>query len=285
MHTGSERHGTTPLRLLLLDGTPGATTLLVLAAHGALPRPDAALIPDTGWYPTSAYEYLDRLAHLATGAGIEVLWADAGAVTAATAFDPSTSCPLPLHTRAPDGTPGRLANGCAARQREAIDDAGRDLLGGSRAGVEFVLGLCAEQADLAHPAAASYRRNRYPLVELGWRTENCLAHLAQHDLAYVPDMACIGCPNRTNAGWAELRATDPQAWQEALAVDDALRNHPATVVPGGMPPGTTGYLHPAHLPLAEVELDAATDAGTEACVPRACRGTRCSQTVENGGGT
>ncbi len=58
------------LRLLLLDGSPGAAALLLLAAHRALPSFDAVLVPDTGWYPAAGYRALNRLRGIASEAGM-----------------------------------------------------------------------------------------------------------------------------------------------------------------------------------------------------------------------
>src|SRR5699024_12272673 len=58
-------------RLLLIDGNPGATTLLLLAAHGAIPAFDAVLAPYTGWFPNQTLDHLDLLGRIATGVGMD----------------------------------------------------------------------------------------------------------------------------------------------------------------------------------------------------------------------
>ncbi|MBB4930650.1 hypothetical protein F4561_001470 [Lipingzhangella halophila] len=266
------------LRLLLLDGTPGAAALLVLATHRAIPGFDAMLIPDTGAYPARLYRYLDRLARIAAEAGTQVLWVDAGVTPALSETHTSL---LPLYTRTAEGTHGRMVSGCAYRQSHAVDAAIADLLGYPSAATvaagvlaDCVLGLGAEQPQHARPATARYRRNRYPLVELGWSSADCRAYLHHHELAHPPDMACTPCPNRTNASWAELRATDPQAWQQAVALDAALRHGPQSMAPCGMPQETTCYLHPERVPLDQADLDAERTPRPTPCVPWACRGTR-----------
>ena len=43
------------LRLLSLGAGVQSTTLLLLAAEGRLPTPDAAIFADTGWEPAAVY--------------------------------------------------------------------------------------------------------------------------------------------------------------------------------------------------------------------------------------
>lgn len=85
-------------------------------------------------------------------------------------------------------------------------------------------------------------------------------------------MACVACPNRSNHGWAHLRAADPATFTEAVAADAILRHgHPGAET-RGMPPGTLYFLHPDRVPLDQADLSATTDPGPDGCAPWACRG-------------
>lgn len=277
MHTGSERHGTTPLRLLLLDGTPGATTLLLLAAHGAIPRFDYAAAVDTGCYPTSTYRHLERVERVALDAGIGFLSAGTDQETQ---HGPSISrISGPLFTRAANGEAGRLPNRCARRQALTFATRLRHLLdhnhpysphGNTR--VECSLGVTGEHVHNASITGAMDLHVRYPLLAIGWTNQDCRAYLHHHDFADVGGMACTVCPQRSDSGWAELRATDPEAFEEAVALDAALRDKTTPASPGVTKHGTAHYLHPDRVPLDHVTFDTRNGPHIEGCLPRFCRG-------------
>ncbi|WP_435107180.1 hypothetical protein [Nocardiopsis synnemataformans] len=276
-------------RLLLLDGSPGATTLLVLAAHGALPRFDAVLAPDTGWYPTHTYRYLDTLRPIATDAAMEWARADTGSV-AQDSLGSLLPCPLPLFTLTADGIPGRLPQGCARRQAQALTHLIRRLLGYPRQSTlpDGIVAECAVGLGVDHtyqvPAGPPFVVFRYPLAEIGWTARDCRAFLHHHGLGEASDLACVACPNRSDHGWAHLRATDPEGFAQAVAVDTTLRHgHPNPAL-RGMPLGTTYFLHPDRVPLDQVDLTPDTGFAPEGCKPWACRGDGSGTTLEGGGG-
>ncbi|MCK9872435.1 hypothetical protein [Nocardiopsis dassonvillei] len=265
-------------RLLLMDGSPGGATLLVLAARGAIPTFDAVLVPDTRWYPAQTYRYLERLRRIATEAAMPWHWA-ATSDTTQDCLNRYRSCPLPLFTLTPDDVPGRLPQGCARRQGTALATTVRHLLSYPRPTPvpDGIRAECARGEGLehaCHPMASGprYVLFRRPLADIGWTQRDCRAFLGHHGLDEEPSLACVACPLRSNQGWARLRATEPAAFAEAVAVDATLRHgHPEAAL-HGMPPGTTFFLHPDRVPLDQADLSADTDAVTDGCVPWACRG-------------
>ncbi|MFL1433095.1 MULTISPECIES: hypothetical protein, partial [unclassified Nocardiopsis] len=276
------------VRLLILDGGPEATALLLLAAHGAAPRYDAVLIPDTGWYPATAQRALRRLRTLATGAAMG--WEPVTTTPIADrTLNPPGPIPLPLFTLHPDGTRGRLPEGCARARAVALARRIRCLLGHPRPGpvpdgvvAECSLGIGLEGAHrmIIGPPFITFRR---PLTGIGWTTPDCRALLLHHGIDPDTGSVCTACPHRSNRSWRHLAATDPEAFTEATAVDAALRHGPAGPAPRGMPPGTTFFLHPERVPLDQADLSAPDGPPATGCAPWACR-DRKAPDEGNGGG-
>ena len=276
-------------RLLLVDGSPGATTLLVLAAQGEIPPFDAALIPDTGWIPEQTRRELTALRKTASDAATAWIRAETGD----TARDSLavTVLPLPLFTLTADGVAGRVPQGCARRQGVALSGAVRRLLGYPRPTLlpdqvvaECATGTTLDQAQPPPSAGPRYLRFRHPLTDTGWTNTSCIAFLAHHGLPATLDLACIACPLRSNRSWRHLKACDPAAFAEAVAVDATLRHgHPDPVL-RGMPPGTEFFLHRDLVPLDQADLEAGTDTGTDrsGCVPWHLLGTPVPGTEQNG---
>jgi len=263
-------------RLLLIDGNPGATTLLLLAAHGAIPAFDAVLAPYTGWFPNQTLDHLDLLGRIATGVGMD--WVRAETEDTAQESLDGARVPLPLHTLTADDVAGRLPQGCARRQGMALRGAVRHLLGYPRPTsvpghvvVECATGAGLEQARIPLTRGPRYVRYRRPLVDIGWTSTDCRALLAHHELPADLDLACIACPMRSHRAWRHLRTTDPAAFAEAVAVDATLRHgHPDPAL-RGMPPGTLFFLHPDRVPLDRADLSVDHGPQLSGCVPRACR--------------
>ncbi|MGW8436124.1 hypothetical protein ACWGKS_13300 [Nocardiopsis sp. NPDC055879] len=259
-------------RVLLIDGTPGATALLFLASQRVLPPFDAVLVPDTGWMLSHTRRDLERLADVAAATGTR--WAHARTSNTAHETVNGPLMPLPLHTLTADGTPGYLPHRCAHRQGVALSNTVRRLLGHPRpqAVPEGVVAACAIGATLDHtatpdPTGPTYIRFRRPLTALGWTDADCAALLAHHDLPTTMDLACIACPQRTNTDWRWVRNKAPQAFVEAVAVDATLRRgHPDPAL-RGTPSGTAFYLHPGRVPLAQTDLEADSGTDRSACAP------------------
>ncbi|GAB3745095.1 hypothetical protein [Nocardiopsis nanhaiensis] len=282
-----EDHPAPRTRCLLIDGTPGSLTLLLLAAHHVLPPFDAILVPDTGWLPAQTRQDLDSVRRVATEAGMEWTPAPTGE-TARDCLD-GVVMPLPLHTLTADGHPGRLPHGCARRQGVALSSAVRRLLGYPRPQPlpEGVVAECATGTTLDRagpdPTGPPYVRFSRPLTALGWTEADCVALLAHHDLPTEVELSCIACPQRSNPRWRRLRHSDPQAFAEAIGIDVAVRHaHPDPAL-RGRPPGTTFYLHPDRVPLEQADLDAHSATDRSGCVPWRCQGAHGPHTEANGG--
>ncbi|MEV6822101.1 hypothetical protein AB0M72_25475 [Nocardiopsis dassonvillei] len=258
------------LRLLLLDGSPGAAALLLLAAHRALPSFDAVLVPDTGWYPASGYRALNRLRGIASEAAMG--WEPVKtAPIAHRTLNPRGSVPLPLFALHPDGTPGRLPEGCARSTAMALTQRIRHLLGYPRSTPvpDGIVAHCAtgNGTDHAHQGPAvgpSFVRLHRPLVDLGWSAQDCRALLFHHGLDPDPDLSCTACPHRSDRSWARLRRTEPDVFADAVAVDTLVRHGRPRAATHGMPPGTTF-------------------AAPDGCVPWACHGPATGGAADGGG--
>lgn len=278
-------------RVLLIDGGPGATTLLVLAAHGAIPTFDAVVALDTSQNLTRTHRTHHRLAELrqmAVAADMDWILATTGD-TVQVSLDGSV-VPLPLFTLTPDGAQGRLPHGCTRRQGVALAGAVRDLLGHPRPrpvpeGIvaECATGTTLGQAHTSSSIGPHYVRVRLPLTDIGWTHDDCVAFLAHHELPAELDLACLACPMRSNRSWRHLRDTEPAAFADAIAVDAALRHgHPSPEL-RGMPRGTTFFLHEDRVPLDQVDLTEPRGSEPSGCTPWTYRGNGSGDSKQKDG--
>ncbi|MFI7209492.1 hypothetical protein [Micromonospora aurantiaca (nom. illeg.)] len=267
-------------RYLSLGAGVQSSALLLLAARGEIPTFDAAIFADTGWEPAPVYAHLRRLEQLAGPAGIPVVRVSAGNIRH-DALDPAHRfASMPLFTLGPGSERGMARRQCTSEYKiKPIKAEVRRRLGYPHparipAGVvaEMAIGISLDEIGRARDADVAYMRNTFPLLDLGWRREDCLAYLTEHDLADTPRSACVGCPYRTDAEWVRLRRDDPAGWAEAVAFDAAIRHGSARANAAGQLLRGQFFLHRQRIPLDQVTLRPRTQepADTPGCGPWTC---------------
>jgi hypothetical protein len=83
--------------------------------------------------------------------------------------------------------------------------------------------------------------------------------------ALPPKSSCIGCPFHSNAAWRRIRDQDLDAWDDAVAIDRAIRTGLHWIL------GEV-YLHRSAVPLDEADLSIEADHGRLDRWPNECEG-------------
>ncbi len=246
-----------------------SSALLLLSAQGAVPRFDYALFADTGWEPAVVNRHLERLEGVAAGAGITIRRVSVGNIRHDALDERHRFASMPLFIAKTDGSLGMARRQCTSEYEVLpLKRQARRLLGYPHTArvpwgvyAEQAIGISTDEFHRAKDADVACLCNVFPLLDIGWTREDCRAYLAVHGLGDTPKSACIGCPYRSNVSWALLRAEEPEAFADAVEFDAAIRHgHPAATM-RGMPLEGTFYLHPARIPLGEVELGEEAEAG------------------------
>lgn len=282
-HGVGHQHDRPALRLLSLGAGVQSTAVLLLACQGTIPRFDYALFADTRWEPTAVYRHLRRLRRHAQRHGIPVLTVSAGDIRA-DALDPDHRfASMPLHVRNPDGSKGLARRQCTGEYKvRPLKAKARELLGHPHprhvpTGIfaEQAIGISTDEVHRAKDADVRYLRNTFPLLELGWSRDDCLAYLRQHGWDDTTKSACLGCPFHSDAAWRELRDRDPASWADAVSFDRAIRHGFPHATRRGQALRGHYYLHRSCQPLDQVELDRRGDdngtADPDGCSPWSCR--------------
>ena len=89
------------------------------------------------------------------------------------------------------------------------------------------LGISTNETKRAKPAREQWIINRYPLIEHGWSRNDCLNWLnAKYPENPVKRSACYFCPFHTKAEWREIKGLYPGMYQDAVAMDRQMAEHP-----------------------------------------------------------
>ena len=257
------------VRSISLGAGVQSTVLALMADRGeyGLPKPDVAVFADTGWEPPHVYEHLNWLE---SELSFEVVRVRNGNLreNIMKGVNPAGRpyLTIPAFLVNPDGSPALASRQCTSYYKiKPIHDYLRQRMGlqyGRRAPktvyAEVWMGISADEALRAKPSREEWIESRFPLVDLEFSRAQLLDWFKEHyPDRYLPRSSCIGCPYHTNAEWKWLRDNDPESFQDAVAVDDALRNNP--IVKNGISKKGNAYLHRLRRPLGDIDLSDTPD--------------------------
>lgn len=248
------------LRILSLGAGVQSTTLAHMVARGDLEMIDFAVFADTGDEPARVYRHLEQLEKTMP---FEIVRARRdGPTLAQMAIDAidhgHAGRPIPpWYTADPDGM---LMRQCSKEFKTRVVQAVvRDRLGfkpGQRAPagmvVEQWIGMSWDELHRMKSSELAFIHNRWPLVEIGMRREQCKTWMADRQIPVPPKSSCVYCPYRDDAAWVDMRDNAPEDFARACEVDAAIRA-------GFKGMDGSAYVHKSRVPLREATFSGAYD--------------------------
>lgn len=247
------------IRVLSLGAGVQSSTMALMIAHGELPMVDAAIFADTGAEPQLVYDWLDWLEKQLP---FPVYRVDGGnlrdRIMRRVRREKTGSGGPPFFT-----TPnGMLPRQCTRDHKLVpIERQQRRLIGlkhGQRGPKEVVaeswIGISADEAIRMKPSRLAFMRNVYPLVDRGMTRWHCLEWMQKNGYPRPPRSACTFCPYRSDEEWKTLKESSPDAFADAVAMDEAIRN-------GFVNSTEKLFVHRSKIPLKDVDFRSASDLG------------------------
>lgn len=228
------------LRILNFSGGKQSSLLLWMAIRGELERPDVVLTANPGMEAKASLEYVAKMQEECRKAGI-----DAYTVSGPNLFEDILSLKAIGKTRFDtpayyvlneNGKEGKLNQRCTGHYKIApMNRACRveleKRLGIKRtshnipvATVEKWIGFSASEVHRIKPPNENWACFRYPLIDLGITNEKVVGYFLKHDLPMPPRSVCNGCFANDLEYFRDMQANRPEDWQQALAVDEAIRD-------------------------------------------------------------
>ena len=251
------------LRVLSLGAGVQSSTLYLMACEGLLtPKPDLAIFADTQCEPRYVYEHLDYLEH-EFGHIIPIRRPTRGslldAVYRATTPGGGRNASVPFWVEGSDGRAAPALRQCTVEYKiDVVRRAIRDELGlkprqraAGRYRVEEWIGISLDEFQRAKPSRLSWITTRWPLLyDVPMRSLNCLEWMAAQGYPKPGKSACTFCPWRTLPEYRAMRDREPEAFKQAVEVDEMLRSR--GTLRGMKKPQ---FVHRSLRPLAEVIND------------------------------
>jgi hypothetical protein len=216
--------------------------MCVMIAKGVLPRPDIIVMADTGRENPSTWEYLEQ--HVKPFLAKQDLAVEIAPHSLATVdiYGKNGDLLLPVFTET-----GKLRTYCSNEwKRRVIDRYLRSK--GIQSGTRWIgFGFDEKRRwSKLHGMTEGKWTTVCPLVDLMVNTATCLKIIEAAGLPQPHHSACWMCPHKQNSEWRSIRDNYPEHWQQAIAMDEEVRENDAK---GGV------FLHHDRVPLAEANID------------------------------
>jgi hypothetical protein len=224
------------MRILNLGGGVQSTTLYLMAMRGEIDPIQCAIFADLGEEPKSVYAHMDWLKSL-SGPTIHVV---SGGFLGNDLIKGINSegrrfASIPAYTAQNEGEPlGKIRRQCTGEYKILPIERfiRRTLLGlekGQRIKTKLtqLFGISLDEAGRATRIKANsphWSEPEFPLCDKMMTRADCVKWLEAFGIPHkVPRSACVFCPYKSNHEWLLLRESDPDGWNRAVEIDDALR--------------------------------------------------------------
>jgi hypothetical protein len=229
--------------------------MALMFAKGELtPMPDLAIFADTQAEPESVYEWLGKLEPLLP---YPVIRATKGSLleNIESSVKGGRFAGVPFFTESKRGI-GMLRRQCTQEYKlRPIKKALREFLGigyhkhfpKKKIKVSQCIGISTDESLRMKPAREAWIEHRWPLIEAGMNRDDCVKWMVDNGYPIPSKSACTFCPYHDNETWLSFKEKDPKAWEQAISLDELVRN------------GVRGtkeklYLHRSLKPLKEVDF-------------------------------
>lgn len=227
--------------------------IAALIVMGKLPKPDIALIVDTGREKQSTWDYMDAVispALASVGVTLERIHKDKWATVDLWGGEEGKSILLPMFTtqNSEEGKSGKLPTYCSNEWKARVIQ--RELRSRSVTACDMWMGMSLDEMKRVKYSGPGWLRKFYPLVfdkpfGVPMRREGCVEVVKAAGWPPAPRSACWFCPNMSDAEWYALKTSSAEFEKAAREEDEIRKIDP------------NAFLHPSGVPLREVDFSAA----------------------------
>lgn len=233
-----------------------SAAIAALIVQGKLPKPDYAVMVDTGREKSSTWAYAEAvlIPNLReAGVVLHQVRKDEFATVDLWSGEDGRLTVLPVFTTQ-SGEKGKLTNYCSGEwKRDVIL---RWLRSQGVQQCDCWIGISVDEMSRMRFSRVAWARNVYPLVDpafgLFYRRAECVLEAERVGWPKAPRSACWMCSNQSDAEWLEMKTNHPADFAAAVALDYLLRET-----------DPHAWLHESCRPLDQVDFTAQQSLGLE----------------------
>jgi hypothetical protein len=223
--------------------------IAALIVQGRLPKPDHVVMTALRGEKRTTWDYVCgyiRPAMRAAGVPFTIVPSVKYATKGLFGGEDGRTPLMPVYTNQ-SGQPGKLSEWCSGEWKREVSLRWAAEQGDWKArGVDNWVGISWDEKDRRRNPRRQWFRPVYPLLDMMPRcfpVSACLAAVEDVGWPPPPRSRCVGCPNQSDAEWAELT---PAEFEKAARTEDAIRSI-----------DSHAYLHKSMVPLRVVTLNPA----------------------------
>jgi hypothetical protein len=194
-----------------------STAIAALITLGKLPKPAHAWIVDVGWEKASTFDYVKAvLIPKLNDAGVTLQVIKTKDYRDNSLVDKGNNINLPVY-EALDGVVRKFDTRCSGSWKQKVAAKWLREQGVERC--DTWVGISIDEKRRMKPSAKKWNQNRYPLIELGLRREDCIDLIARMGWLKPEHTSCYLCPNQGDFQWQTLKERFPSDFQKAVEAE------------------------------------------------------------------
>lgn len=211
-----------PTTVWCCGGGTQSAAIAVSILRGLLPKPDLAVIVDTGRERTGTWEYFDNVIYPAMDSfGLEI--ARVKSESYALVQVVGAKGPILPGWSTQSGKVGKMSNFCSGTwKRDVIERWLRRTM--KVESVIFWLGMSLEEMKRVRKPHRSWIQHHYPLIfDLRFRRQDAVDAVTSFGWPRPPRSACWMCPNAGDEEWLDMKENWPSDFEAAVQLERDIR--------------------------------------------------------------
>ena len=224
----------TDLRILSLGAGVQSSTLALMIEKGEIPPVTCAVFADTKAEGKNVYTHLEWLKSQVSYPIYIVSFGDLtkDSIENAEGTGKYKFIDIPFFTvNSETGKKGLLKRQCTSRYKiNPVHQKIRELLelkkGEKRkkgTHVELLMGISYDEIFRMKPNRIKWVENKYPLIDLKLKRQDCIEWFEKHYNRKPPRSACVYCPFKNNQEWLDLKLNHKNEWEQVIDFDRRIR--------------------------------------------------------------
>lgn len=200
-----------------------STAIAVLICLGKLPKPDFSWIVDVGYEKSKTFEYVKSITiPKLQEVGVELEILKTIDYFDNTLIDPPDHIKLPLYEKGSDGIVRKYKTHCSGLWKQRV--AHKWLRSNGIKRCDTWIGISLDEKRRIKTSRLKWNQNKYPLISMGIRREDCIDIVARYGWPKPEHTACYLCPNQTDFQWQDTKENYPHDWEKAIHAEGYLQS-------------------------------------------------------------